>query len=50
VNVVPFGSESTSTESITTHHALSIVPALNRGQLDVYNVTPLHDTASNVAF
>ena len=29
VNVAPFGSVSISTEGITTHHAFSIVPALN---------------------
>jgi len=50
VNVAPFGSVSISTEGITTHHAFSIVPALNRGQRDFYHVTPLHGTASNVAF
>ena len=50
VNVAPFGSVSISTEGITTHHAFSIVPALNRGQRDFYHVTPLHGTASNVTF
>jgi hypothetical protein len=48
VNVSPFSSEPISTEGITTHHAFSTVPALNRGQRDSYNVTPLHGTASNV--
>jgi hypothetical protein len=50
VNVPPFGSVSISTEGITTHHASSIAPALNRGQRDFYHVTPMHGTASNVAF
>jgi hypothetical protein len=50
VNVQPFGSVSISTEGITTHHASSIAPALNRGQRDFYHVTPMHGTASNVAF
>ena len=46
----PFGSVSICTEGITTHHAFSIVPALNRGQRDFYHVTPLQGTASNVVF
>jgi hypothetical protein len=50
VNVPPFGSVSISTDGITTHHAFSIVAALNRGQRDFYHVTPLHGTASNAAF
>jgi hypothetical protein len=50
VNVSPFGSVSFSTEGITTHHAFSIVPALNRGQRDFYHVIPMHGTASNVVF
>ena len=50
VNVSPFGSVSISTEGITTHHTFSIVPALDRGQRDFYHVTPMHGTASNVAF
>jgi hypothetical protein len=50
VNVPPFGSAPISTEGVTTHHAFSIVPALNRGQRDFYHVTPLHGTASNVEF
>jgi hypothetical protein len=50
VNVPPFGSASISTDGITTHHAFSIVPALNRGQRDFYHVTPLHGTASNAEF
>jgi hypothetical protein len=50
VNVPAFGSVSISTEGITTHHAFSIVPALNRGQRDFYHVTSMHGTASNVVF
>ena len=50
VNVPPFGSVSISTEGITTHHASSIAPALNRGQRDFYHVTPMLGTASNGAF
>jgi hypothetical protein len=50
VNVPPFGSVSVSTEGITTHHTFSIAPALDRGQRDFYHVTPMHGTASNVAF
>jgi hypothetical protein len=38
------------TEGITTIHRFSIVPALNRGQLDSYTVTPLRGTAEVVAF
>ena len=49
VNVPPFGSVSISTEGITTHHVFSIVPALDRGQRDLYHVTSMHGTASNVA-
>jgi hypothetical protein len=50
VNVPPFTSVSICTDGITTHHAFSIVPALNRGQRDFYHVTPLQGTASNVVF
>ena len=50
VNVAPFGNISIRTDGITTHHAFSIVPALNRGQRDFYCVTALHGTASNVVF
>jgi len=50
VNVPPQGSVSICTDGVTTHHAFSIVPALNRGQRDVYHVTPMHGTASNVVF
>ena len=50
VNVPPLGSVSVYTEGITTHHAFSIVPALNRGQRDFYHVTPMHGTASNEVF
>src|SRR5262249_23038824 len=50
VNVPQGGNASICTDGITTHHAFSIVPALNRGQRDTYHVTPLHGTASNVLF
>jgi len=50
VNVAPFGSAHIRTEGITTHHAFSIVPALNRGQRDFYHVVALHGSASNVVF
>jgi hypothetical protein len=46
----PFTSVPVSTEAVTTHHAFAIVPAFNHGQRDFYDVTPLHGTASNVAF
>jgi hypothetical protein len=36
------------TEGITTVHKFSIIPALNQGQREVYRVTSLHGTASNV--
>jgi hypothetical protein len=46
----PFSNVSIYTDGITTHHAFSIVPALNQGQRDFYEVTRLQGTASNVAF
>ena len=46
----PFSNVSIHTDGITTHHAFSIIPALNQGQRDFYEVTRLHGTASNVAF
>jgi hypothetical protein len=36
------------TEGITTVHRFSLVPAFNLGQDELYTVTPLHGTASNV--
>ncbi len=46
----PFSNVPIHTDGITTHHAFSIVPALNQGQRDFYEVTRLHGTASNVEF
>jgi hypothetical protein len=46
----PFGSVAICTDGITTHHAFSIVPALNLGQRDTYTVTALQGTASHVVF
>lgn len=43
------GSSATiRTEGITTVHRLSIVPAFNVGQDELYTVTPLVGTASNL--
>jgi hypothetical protein len=39
-----------STVGITTIHRFSLVPALDRGQLDTYSVTRLHGTAQAVEF
>jgi len=36
------------TEGITTVHRFSLVPGLNQGQQDLYTVTVLHGTASDV--
>jgi hypothetical protein len=46
----PFSNVSIHTDGVTTHHAFSIIPALNQGQRDFYEVTKLNGTASNVAF
>ena len=48
VNLLQGASTSVQTDGITTIHRFSIVPAFNRGQLDVYTVTPLHGTAFHV--
>lgn len=48
--LAPFSSISVSTEAVSTHHGFSVIPAFNHGQRDFYEVTPLHGTASNVAF
>lgn len=50
VNLTPGESAHIRTEGITTIHKFSIVPALNRGQLDLYTVAVLRGTASQVAF
>jgi hypothetical protein len=39
-----------STEGITTMHRLSIIPAFNRGQTELYTFTPLSGTAEQGAF
>lgn len=44
------GSAPLVTDGITTIHHFSVVQAFNRGQLDVYSVTPLRGTASHVLF
>ncbi len=36
------------TEGITTIHRTALAPSLNHGQQDLYTVTPLHGTASDV--
>ena len=46
----PFSNVSIYTDGITTHHAFSMIPALNQGQRDFYEVTRLQGTASNVTF
>jgi hypothetical protein len=46
----PFSNVAIRTDGVTTHHAFSIIPTLNQGQRDFYQVTPLHGTASNVVF
>jgi hypothetical protein len=46
----PFSTVPVRTNGITTHHAFSIIPALNQGQQDFYRVTGLHGTASQVNF
>jgi hypothetical protein len=54
--VVPRVNLGSSTETtihtfgITTHHRFSIVPALNIGQLETYNVTQVQGTAAFVFF
>jgi hypothetical protein len=45
-----FSTVPVRTNGITTHHAFSIIPALNQGQQDFYRVTGLHGTASQVNF
>jgi hypothetical protein len=46
----PFSNLAIRTDGVTTHHLFSIIPALNQGQRDFYQVTALHGTASNVVF
>ena len=46
----PFTSVPVNTDGITTHHAFSIIPALNHGQREFYSVTPLHGIATQVVF
>jgi hypothetical protein len=50
--VNPIGEQSLPirTEGITALHKFSIVPTLNRGQLDFYTVTRLEGAASHVFF
>lgn len=43
-------SGSITTEGITTLHRFSLIPALNRGQTELYNVTRLTGTAQFVLF
>lgn len=50
VQVTFTGSAPCETDGITAIHTFSVVPALMRGQLDHYTVTPLHGTASHVVF
>jgi hypothetical protein len=38
------------TEGITTIHSFSLVPNLNRGQTEIYTVTPLSGTAEFIPF
>jgi hypothetical protein len=46
----PFSNVPIHTDGVTTHHAFSIIPALNQGQRDFYHVTRLLGTAANVVF
>jgi hypothetical protein len=39
-----------STVGITTIHRFSIIPAFNRGQTELYQITPLDGTAEQVLF
>ena len=39
-----------TTEGITTMHRLALVPALNKGQTELYHVTTMHGTAEQVVF
>jgi hypothetical protein len=51
VNLVGPGQPAPiSTEGITTVHRFSIIPALNRGQTELYTFTPLIGTAEQVLF
>jgi hypothetical protein len=38
------------TDCVTTVHRFSVIPSFNLGQLDTYNVVPLHGTAQSVVF
>jgi len=50
VNLIGEQSLLIRTDGITTLHKFSIVPTLNRGQLDFYTVTRLEGAASHVFF
>jgi hypothetical protein len=50
VNLGPSKESPIDTIGITTIHRFSIVPAFNKGQLELYKVTPLSGTASFINF
>jgi hypothetical protein len=50
VNLGPATSVPITTQCITTLHRFSLVPALNHGQTETYNVVQLTGTASEVEF
>jgi hypothetical protein len=50
INLAAGESVRIRTKGIVTIHRFSIIPAANHGQLDLYTVTKLRGTASEVAF
>jgi hypothetical protein len=48
VNLIAGQPTPVHTEGITGVHRFSLVPSVNQGQQDIYTVTRLHGTASNV--
>ena len=50
VNLAAGESVLIRTKGIVTIHRFSIIPAANHGRLDLYTVTKLRGTASEVAF
>jgi hypothetical protein len=46
----PSSTAQVHTYGITTVHKFSVVPAMNRGQIDLYTATELSGTASVVVF
>jgi hypothetical protein len=48
VNIPPLSHVPIQSQGITTIHKFSLIPTLNRGQRDIFTVTPLHGTAAQV--